>query len=177
MRCWSPWGTGPPHRPRSRPRSPSAWAELASWDERRRLALGGLRAADQAQDQGRDLAVAGLRRTTDWLRSQLDGALGDGDPGPVVIPPPLPLPRPFRIVAAIDALDGAEAAAGTADAAATEPPAPPGGPPEPPPRRCPPHPTPSSTPEPGRSARWPSTSRGRDERCRVQNQGCRSCPR
>jgi len=93
------------------------WAELASWDERRRLALGGLRAADHAQDQGRDLAIAGLQRVTSWLRAQFDGTLGDGDPGPVFIPPPLPLPRPLRLVA-VDALDRADTVAGTADAAA-----------------------------------------------------------
>ena len=52
-----------------------------------------------------------------WLRAQLDGTLGDGDPGPVFVPPPLPLPRPLRLVA-VDALDRADAVAGTADAAA-----------------------------------------------------------
>ena len=151
------------------------WAELATWDERRRLALGGLRAADHAQDQGRDLAVAGLRRVTGWLRAQLDGALGDGDPGPVVVPPPLPLPRPLRLVA-VDALDRADAVAGTADAAADRAAAPRGALPAPPRRRSPPHPTPCSTPGPGRWTRWPTTSPGRGDRRGVQNQGVPELP-
>jgi hypothetical protein len=90
------------------------WAELATWDERREAALAGVHGLDRAQDRGRDLAVGVLRGATGWLRSQLDGRLGPGDPGPVVVPPPLPLPRPVRAVA-IEALDRVDAAAATAD--------------------------------------------------------------
>jgi len=106
------------------------WAELATLDERRRIALAGVRGVDRLQDAGRDLAVDGLHRATDWLRTQLDGGpFGGGrDRGPVVVPPLLPLPRPFRTVAheVLDRVDGtvehlddaADGAAGTARRAA-----------------------------------------------------------
>jgi hypothetical protein len=90
------------------------WAELATWDERRRVALAGAHAVDRAQDAVRNVAVTGFERITGWLRSQLEGRAGQGDPGPIVVPPPLPLPRPVRRVV-LGALDRADAAAETAD--------------------------------------------------------------
>jgi hypothetical protein len=90
------------------------WAELATWDERRRLALAGLHGLDRVQDRSRDLAVDTLHRATAWLRSELDGRLGRGDAGPVFVPPPLPLPRPLR-TAAEGALDRVDAAADEVD--------------------------------------------------------------
>ena len=118
MRCWSRSATGPHRRPRSPPRSPSACGPSS----RPGTSVAGSRSAGSAppttrRTRARDLAVDGLRQVTSWLRAQLDGSLGDGDPGPVVIPPPLPLPRPLRLVA-VDALDRADAVAGTVDAAA-----------------------------------------------------------
>src|SRR5262249_36403664 len=90
------------------------WAELTTWDERRRIALAGLHAADRAQDHVRNVAVAGFERFTGWLRRQLDGRARSGDPGPIIVPPPLPLPRPVRRI--VDgALDGAETAVEAAD--------------------------------------------------------------
>jgi hypothetical protein len=95
------------------------WAELATWDERRRAALAGAHAVDRAQDSVRNAAVAGFERITGWLRSQLDGRAKQGDPGPIVVPPPLPLPRPVRRVVT-GALDRADAAVETADHAVDE---------------------------------------------------------
>jgi hypothetical protein len=62
----------------------------------------------------RNVAVAGFERVTGWLRSQLEGRARQGDPGPIVVPPPLPLPRPVQRFA-LGALDRADAAADTAD--------------------------------------------------------------
>ncbi|MBV9950352.1 MAG: hypothetical protein JO291_00265 [Acidimicrobiia bacterium] len=95
------------------------WAELATWDERRRAALAGVHAADLAQDAVRNAAVTGFERVTGWLRSQLDGRARQGDPGPIVVPPPLPLPRPVRRIV-VGALDRADAAVETADHAVDE---------------------------------------------------------
>ena len=75
------------------------------------------RAPTTPRTRGATSRSPGSERVTSWLRAQLDGTLGDGDPGPVFIPPPLPLPRPLRLVA-VDALDRADTVAGTADAAA-----------------------------------------------------------
>jgi hypothetical protein len=95
------------------------WAELATWDERRRAALAGAHGADRAQDAVRNVAVTGFERITGWLRSQIDGRARQGDPGPIIVPPPLPLPRPVRRF--VDgALDRADTAVETADHAVDE---------------------------------------------------------